>query len=137
MRVWVFIFFALTLSAFIAMRVHQFQFESESGLRFDVMEFELPGSVDNLNLLLKEWSTPQKKQFVLQQLFLDYFFMTSLFPFIALLNLWNRKRTRKIEIHQNKRNRYYSLLKVTFLSIAILQCLALFFDLSENIRLTL
>jgi len=72
MRVWFVIFFALTISAFIAMRAHQFQFESETGIRFNVMEFELPGSVDNLNVLLKEWSTHQKKQFVLEQLFLDH-----------------------------------------------------------------
>jgi hypothetical protein len=137
MRVWVLIFFTLTLSAFIAMRLHQFKFESEAGTRFNVMDFELPGSTDNLNVLLEEWSSPQKKQFVLKQLFLDYFFMLSLFPCIALINLWNRERIQKIEIFQNKRNQYYPLLKVTFLSIAILQFLALLFDLSENIRLTL
>jgi hypothetical protein len=136
MRVKFFIFFALTIVAFIAMRVHQFQFESESGIRFNVMEFELPGSEENLNALFKEWGSAEMKQFILEQLFLDYFFMMSLFPCIAVLNLWNRDRLKIIEIHQNKRYKHYSLLKVTFIATAILQSLAIVFDLSENIRLT-
>jgi hypothetical protein len=55
-----------------AVRVHQFQFEPETRIRFNVMEFEIPGSADNLNVILKEWSKPQMKQFVPGQLFLDH-----------------------------------------------------------------
>ena len=74
------IFLLLTVIAFGMMRRHQFQFEAATGLKFNVMEFELPGSAEKLNELIVDWSKPEQKAFVLKQLQLDYFFMSTMFP---------------------------------------------------------
>ena len=60
---------------FVAMRYHQYQFEQSHHVKFDVMKFELPGSKENLDRLILKWSAPEKKQFVLIQLNLDYFYV--------------------------------------------------------------
>jgi hypothetical protein len=44
------------------------------------MEFELPGSPKKLNELIADWSKPEQKAFVIKQLQLDYFFMSTMFP---------------------------------------------------------
>ena len=66
-----FIFLLLTIIAFVLMRYHQSQFESETGLKFNVMEFELPGSATRLNELIIAGAERKKKEFLLQHLKLD------------------------------------------------------------------
>jgi hypothetical protein len=80
-----FTFLFLAGAAFGAMRFHQYQFEKSSQLQFDVMAFELTGSRENFDRLILEWSAPEKEKFVLDQLRLDYFFMSTLFPAILML----------------------------------------------------
>jgi hypothetical protein len=130
-----FLFLGLTIIAFGMMRYHQFQFESETGLKFNVMEFELPGSEEKLNELIKAWSEPEKKEFVLKQLRLDYFFMSTLFPLILILCFWARKNFRILEMKNHAPNKF-SIPKNMLLVLGILQVFALGFDISENLRLT-
>jgi hypothetical protein len=130
-----FIFLLLTIIAFWMMRSHQFQFESATGLKFNVMEFELPGSTERLNELIATWGEPTKKAFVLQQLRLDYFFMSTLFPTIFVLCLWARKKFQTLAL-KNQSPAKYQFPRNLLLVLAILQVFALGFDISENIRLT-
>jgi hypothetical protein len=130
-----FFFLLLTVIAFVMMRYHQSQFESETGLRFNVMEFELPGSAERLNELITAWAEPEKKEFVLQQLKLDYFFMSTLFPTIFILCMWARQKFQVLA-GQNKSPNTFSFLKNLLLFLAMLQVFALLFDISENLRLT-
>ena len=129
------ILLGLTIIAFGLMRYHQFQFESSSGLKFNVMDFELPGSEERLNELIAEWSEPEKKEFVLQQLKLDYFFMSSLFPAIFILCLWARQKFQILELKNQSPNKF-RFTKNMLIFLAALQVFALIFDVSENIRLT-
>jgi hypothetical protein len=130
-----FIFLLLTIIAFGMMRYHQFQFESETGLKFNVMEFELPGSEERLNGLIATWAEPEKKEFVLMQLKLDYFFMGTLFPAIFILCLWAKKGFQTLAL-KNQSPAKYQFPRNLLLVLAILQVFALGFDISENVRLT-
>jgi hypothetical protein len=125
----------LAIVAFAALRVHQYRFESRTGNKFDVMAFELPGTEGNLNALIQAWSEPEKKNFVLQQLRIDYFFMTTLFPAILVLCLWALLGLIRLEKRQGAPNRF-DYLKRLLLLLAVLQVVAWAFDLSENIRLS-
>ena len=118
------------------MRSHQFTFESETGLKFNVMEFELPGSPEKLNGLIADWSEPEQKAFVLKQLRLDYFFMSTLFPAIFILCLWARTKYQVLEGKMQASDKF-GFPKSLLLGLAGLQVLALAFDISENIRLTI
>ncbi|MCH6201680.1 hypothetical protein MMU07_19020 [Aquiflexum sp. LQ15W] len=130
-----FIFLLLTVIAFGMMRYHQFQFESETGLKFNVMEFELPGSLEKLNELIATWGEPEQKAFVLKQLQLDYLFMSTLFPSIFILCLWARKNSQVLELRHHTPDKF-QFPKNLLLVLAAFQVLALLFDISENIRLT-
>jgi hypothetical protein len=130
-----FIFLLLTIIAFGLMRYHQFQFESETGLKFNVMEFELPGSEEKLNALIKAWSEPEKMEFILKQLRLDYFFMSTLFPSILILCFWARKNFQILELTNHTPDKFL-IPKNILLVLGILQVFALGFDISENFRLT-
>lgn len=130
-----FIFLLLTIIAFWMMRRHQFQFEAATGLKFNVMEFELPGSAEKLNELIETWGEPEQKAFVLKQLQLDYFFMSTLFPTIFILCLWARKNFQVLELKNHSPDRF-TFPKNLLLFLAAFQVLALIFDISENIRLT-
>ncbi len=130
-----FILLGLTIISFGLMRYHQFQFESETGLKFNVMDFELPGSEERLNELIAEWSEPEKKEFVLQQLKLDYFFMSSLFPAIFILCLGARQKLEILELRNHAPDSFLIPENMLFV-LGILQVFALIFDISENLRLT-
>ncbi|MCL6259000.1 hypothetical protein M3O96_07880 [Aquiflexum sp. TKW24L] len=117
------------------MRYHQFQFEAATGLKFNVMEFELPGSAERLKGLIASWGEPAQKAFVLQQLKLDYLFMSTLFPTIFILCLWARKNFQVLELKHHYPNKF-QFHKNLLLFLAAFQFLALIFDISENIRLT-
>lgn len=130
-----FILLSLAFLAFIALRIHQFNFERNTGHKFDVMDFELPGSVENLNSLILQWDATDQKEFVLDQLKIDYFFMFFLFPAIAVLNLWARKRIISTS-KEGKEKSIQFLIPWLLIVVAVLQFVALGFDLSENIRLT-
>lgn len=130
-----FIFLLLTIIAFWMMRRHQFQFEAATGLKFNVMEFELPGSPEKLNELIETWGEPEQKAFVLKQLQLDYFFMSTLFPTILILCLWARKNFQVLELKNHSPDRF-RFLKNLLLALAAFQVFALGFDISENVRLT-
>lgn len=131
-------FFVLSFLAFAAfgtMRYHQYQFEKSHHVKFDVMKFELPGSKENLDRLILKWSAPEKKQFVLNQLNLDYFFMSTLFPAIIMLCLLVRRKLQETAI-TSKNSTKFRLLAPLLLGLAFLQLFAWLFDISENIRLT-
>lgn len=130
-----FIFLLLTVIAFGMMRNHQFQFESNTGLKFNVMEFELPGNAERLNELISVWGEPEKKAFVLKQLKLDYFFMSTLFPTIFIFCLWSRRKFQTLALNNQSHGKYKFPEKLLLL-LAILQAFALGFDISENVRLT-
>ncbi|WP_373523427.1 hypothetical protein [Aquiflexum sp.] len=129
------ILFVLALAAFGFMRCHQYQFEKSSRLKFDVMKFELPGSKENLNKLILEWSSPESKEFVLDQLRLDYLFMTTLFPAILMLCLLVRRRLQE-SLFKYRDIPKYQILNSLLLGLAFLQLVAWLFDITENIRLT-
>ncbi len=128
-------FFLLLLGAvisFAALRFHEFQFERQSGRIFDVMEFELPGSAEQLTALIQLWQDPPARTFVLQQLYIDFFFMVFLFPAIACLCFWGAELVEKLYLQGNfTRNAVTRLLHL----IGYAQFAALLFDISENIRL--
>ncbi|MCH6234094.1 hypothetical protein [Cognataquiflexum rubidum] len=130
-----FIFLLLTIIAFWMMRRHQFQFEAATGLKFNVMEFELPGSPEKLNELIETWGEPEQKAFVLKQLQLDYFFIGTLFPTIFILCLWARKNFQVLELKNHSPDRF-RFLKNFLLVLGTFQVFALIFDISENVRLT-
>jgi hypothetical protein len=118
--------------AFVALRYHESQFESQTGRMYDVMEFELPGSAAELTALIQLWQDPPAKNFVLQQLYIDFFFMGFLFPAIACLCFWGAERLQKLQsIGQPRLQGLGKLVRV----IGYAQFAALFFDISENIRL--
>jgi hypothetical protein len=118
------------------MRYHQYRFEQTSQLKFDVMKFELPGSKENLDRLILEWSSPESKEFVLDQLRLDYLFMSTLFPAILMGCLVVRKKVQEIAINSKNISKY-KVLSSLLLGLAFLQLFAWLFDISENIRLTI
>lgn len=126
----------MTTIAFGMMRYHQFRFEAATGLKFNVMEFELPGSADKLDELIADWSEPEQKAFVLEQLQLDYFFMSTLFPTIFILCLWARKKYQILGRKVRSPDRFGPATSLLIV-LAGLQVLALAFDISENIRLTI
>jgi hypothetical protein len=130
-----FIFLILTIIAFGMMRYHQFRFESNTGLKFNVMDFELPESPERLNVLIVTWGEPAQKTFVLQQLKLDYFFMSTLFPSIFILCMWARKKFQTLALKNRSPDKYQSAENL-LLVLAILQAFALGFDIGENVRLT-
>lgn len=117
------------------MRIHQSNFEAETGAKFNVMAFELPGSEENLNMLIKVWSEHEKKEFVLQQLRYDYFFMSALFPCILVLCLWALLKMIRVEKKIGKSGQFL-FLKRALLILALLQLFAWAFDVSENLRLS-
>ncbi len=125
----------LTLCTFFLMRIHQSNFEAENGYKFNVMAFELPGSEENMNVLIKDWSEPEKKEFVLEQLRYDYFFMSALFPCILVLCIWALLKIIRLEKKTGK-SRQFLFLKRMLLILALLQIFALAFDVSENLRLS-
>lgn len=125
----------LTVMAFASLRIHQHRFEAETGLSFDVMAFELPGSVEHLNELIHEWSDPNAKQFVLMQLKIDYFFMSTLFPWIAVMCLWAKEKWSRIS-EKTEKSKGISFICNLMLILACLQGVAWSFDLIENIRLS-
>lgn len=128
-------FFLLLLGAiisFAAMRYHEFLFERQSGRIFDIMEFELPGSAEQLTALILLWQDPPAKTFVLQQLFIDFFFMVFLFPAIACLCFWGAELVEKLYPQSNFSK---SVLSRLLYFIGYAQFAALLFDISENIRL--
>jgi len=131
-----FILLFLAVAAFGAMRYHQYQFEQSNQVKFDVMKFELPGSRENLDRLILEWSAPEKKNFVLDQLRLDYFFMSTLFPAILMLCLLVRRKLQETAIKSTNSSKY-SMPGTLLLVLAFLQLFAWLFDISENIRLTI
>jgi hypothetical protein len=128
------VFLFLALSAFGVMRYHQYQFEKSSQLKFDVMKFELPGSKENLDKLILEWSSQENKEFVLDQLRLDYFFMSTLFPAILMGCLLVRRRLQE-SFFKYRNIPTYQVLNSLLLGLAFLQLFAWLFDISENIRL--
>ncbi|SMD42235.1 hypothetical protein SAMN00777080_0775 [Aquiflexum balticum DSM 16537] len=130
------VFLFLALSAFGVMRYHQYQFEKSSQLKFDVMKFELPGSKENLDKLILDWSSPESKEFVLNQLRLDYFFMSTLFPAILMGCLLVRRRLQEKAVNSNNTSKY-GVLSSLLLGMAFMQLFAWLFDISENIRLTI
>lgn len=130
-----FAFLLLAILSFSWMRIHEYQFEQSTGYSFDIMEFELPGSVDNLNKLIKSWSQEDKKAFVLKQLWMDYFFMSTLFPALFILCIWARKMVVEREEILGQIGRYQGM-KVILSTLAVMQLLAWVFDIVENVRLT-
>jgi hypothetical protein len=136
MKITFILLFLAALSAFGIMRYHQFQFEKSSQLKFDVMKFELPGSKENLNRLILDWSLPESKEFVLEQLKLDYFFMSTLFPAILMGCLLVRRRLQEKAVNSNNISKY-GVLSYLLLGLAFMQLFAWLFDISENIRLTI
>lgn len=135
MKITFIILFVLALAAFGFMRYHQYQFEKSSQLKFDVMKFELPGSKENLDILILEWSSPENKDFVLDQLRIDYLFMSTLFPAILMLCLLVRRKLQEA-FHVTNAPSKYETLSTLLLGLAFLQLFAWLFDISENIRLT-
>jgi len=130
-----FVFLFLAVLTFSWMRIHQYQFEQASGYSFNIMDFELPGSVDNFNALLKAWSSEDEKAFVLKQLWIDYFFMSTLFPALFILCVWAGKMVIEREKLLGHKGRYQGM-KVILSTLAVLQLLAWIFDIVENVRLT-
>ncbi|WP_373522763.1 hypothetical protein [Aquiflexum sp.] len=135
MKITFIILFVLALAAFGFMRYHQYQFEKSSQLKFNVMDFELPGSKENLNKLILEWSSPESKEFVLDQLRIDYLFMSTLFPTILMLCLLVRRRLQE-SFFKSKTIPKYQILNYLLLGLAFLQLFAWIFDIMENIRLS-
>lgn len=136
MKITFILLFLAALTAFGVIRHHQYQFEKSSQLKFDVMKFELPGSKENLNKLILEWSSPENKAFVLDQLRLDYFFMSTLFPAILMGCLLVRRRLQEKAINSNNISKY-RVLSSLLLILAFMQLFAWLFDISENFRLTI
>jgi hypothetical protein len=130
-----FVFLFLAVLSFTWMRMHQYGFEQSTGSSFNVMDFELPGSVDNFNNLLKKWSSEEEKAFILKQLWIDYFFMSTLFPALFILCLWARKMAIEREKLLGHKGRYQGM-KVILSTLAGMQLLAWVFDIVENVRLT-
>jgi hypothetical protein len=124
--------FVCAIIPFMIMRVMEQQYEKQSGRDFDIMEFELPGSAENLTLLIQNWQDAPSKEFLLNQLYIDFFFMLLLFPAIACLCFWAAGATKQLV---DKGFRSFVPVYKGMQTLGYSQFLALSMDLSENFRL--
>jgi hypothetical protein len=100
---------------------------------FKIMKFELPDNVDSLNKSIDFWTDPlypEREKFIINQLHIDYIFMSVIFPFVMVLCF--RMRSRFISLTQGESN---SLLAKLLLIFGFLQLLAWAFDFFENQQL--
>lgn len=104
-----------------------------STVDFNIMDFEWPEDKTHLNGLIVEWSVdPLKRNLLLDQLGMDYLFMSVLFPAILILCLLARSRLTTLI---SKYERSYVAIKVLLLVAGWSQLLAWTFDFCENSRL--
>ncbi|MBK9151100.1 MAG: hypothetical protein IPM26_08895 [Saprospiraceae bacterium] len=98
---------------------------------FNIMKFELPCSKEALDSLIKFWTSDiERKEFVIQQLHIDYVFMSVIFPFVMVWCL--RMRSRYISVNQGESK---NILAKILLIFGLLQLLAWAFDFFENRQL--
>lgn len=97
---------------------------------FKIMKFELPDNVDSLNKRIDFWTDPlypERKIFIINQLHIDYIFMSVIFPFVLVLCFIMRKKLITATQGNSK-----SILANLLLTFGFLQLLAWGFDFYEN-----
>jgi hypothetical protein len=100
---------------------------------FNIMDFEWPEDKTYLHNLIVEWSAdPEKRNLLLDQLGMDYIFMSVLFPAILILCLLSELR---LTATVSNRNNNYKVIRNLLLIAGWLQILAWTFDFCENTRL--